>query len=529
MMALAAALASAQGWRRAAAAALLGAAATAGLPPVNLTPLVVVAFTGLVWLLDGAGTWRRAGWTGWWFGFGYFTTGLYWIANALLIDPVRFGWLVPFAVFGLPAVLGLYTALAAIGARVLWTPGPGRVVALAVAWAGAEWLRGHWLTGFPWNLIGYTWSWSDAVLQSTSVIGIYGLGLATVFAAAAPAALVSAPAGEAAARLGAGRGVRWVPAMAAAVLLAGAWTAGAMRLAGAETASVPGVSLRLVQANIPQLLKSEADRRREILERHLALTGEPGAASATHVIWPESAVPYFLDSNADVRAQIAAALPPGGLLITGAIRARLVETPGGVTVGDLWNSVQALDGTGAVVASYDKSHLVPFGEYIPFRPVLAALGLEKIAPGSLDYSSGGGPRTLEIPGAPTVSALVCYEAIFPSAVVAPGARPGWLVNVTNDAWYGRSAGPYQHFAMVRTRAVELGLPLVRVANTGISGVADAYGRVTARLGLGETGVIDAPLPVAIAATLYATFGDLIFLILLMAGAAVAVGGKFRSI
>ncbi len=525
MTGLAAILAGAQGWRRSAAALLLGALATLGLEPVSLTPVLPVAITGLVWLLDGAGTWRKAGWTGWWFGLGYFTTGLYWIANALLVDPGQFAWAIPFAVLGLPAVLGLFVAAATIAAHLVWTPSAFRVLALALAWTGAEWIRGHWFTGFPWNLVGYTWTWSDPVLQITAVSGIYGLSLLTVFAAAAPAALISGPAPRHPATLI----ERWAPLAISFGLLAAVWSGGALRLGAADAGTVPGVSLRLVQANIPQDLKWEPSQRRENLDRHLRLTQQPsGTAPITHVIWPETAAQFFLDFEPEVANLIGQTLGPNRILITGAPRAEAVLAADGQSETRLWNSVQAMNGVGQVIATYDKSHLVPFGEYIPLRRFLAAMGLEKITPGSLDYSQGPGPKTIRVPGLPAFSPLVCYEAIFPSQVVDRGDRPGWMLNVTNDAWYGYSAGPFQHFAMVRVRAVELGLPLVRAANSGISGVVDAYGRVTAQLGLGQTGVLDAALPVAIAPTLYAKFGDWSLLILFLVCGIYLFYGNFRS-
>lgn len=521
MTALAATLRAARGWRRVAMAFLLGAVATLGLAPVNLTFMLVVAFTGLVWLLDGAETWSRAGWIGWWFGLGHFVTGLYWIAGALLVDPAQFAWLLPFAVVGLPAVLSFFVAAAAIAAHLLWSNGPFRVLALALVWTAGEWARGHWFTGFPWNLIGYTWSWSAEFLQVTAVSGIYGLSLLTVFVAASPAALVSSA--------GAVMGLRrWGLGAISLVLAAGIWGGGAMRLAGAESGMVPGVVLRLVQANIAQSLKWQPEQRQDNLDRHIALTQQASElGTITHAIWSETAAQYFLENDASVAEVIGGALGPDGIVITGAIRAQAVTSPLGEPQTQLWNSVQALDGTGAIIANYDKSHLVPFGEYVPFRRFLAAVGLEKITPGSLDYSQGPGPRTLRIPGAPEVSPLVCYEAIFPSQVVDANDRPGWMLNVTNDAWYGRSAGPYQHFAMAKTRSVELGLPMVRVGNSGISAIVDAHGRVIAKLGLAETGVVDGRLPLAIAATPYAKYGDGILLIffLVLAPALIAVNMK----
>ena len=245
----------------------------------------------------------------------------------------------------------------------------------------------------------------------------------------------------------------------------------------------------------------------------------------THLVWPETAVPYFVTLQPQVAARMGAAVAPRGLLLTGALRAEVGDDG---RIATLWNSIHAVDAGGAVVATYDKAHLVPFGEYVPLRPLLAAVGLGWLAPGALDYSAGPGPRTVVLPGAPSVSPLVCYEAIFPGAVVAAGERPGWMLNLTNDGWYGRTSGPYQHFAMTRVRAVEEGLPLVRAANTGISGVVDAWGRVRGRLGLGEAGVLDSLLPVAAAPPPYARVGLTIPLALVAASVLALGAARLRS-
>jgi apolipoprotein N-acyltransferase len=301
---------------------------------------------------------------------------------------------------------------------------------------------------------------------------------------------------------------------------------GAFRVASAPEAGqamVPGVRLRLVQANIDQRLKWEEAERVNTLRKYLALSSQPGAAPVTHIVWPETALPYFLATEPELLRIVAQVVPPGGLLLTGAVR---VDPPGALP-SRVWNSVHAIDARGRVVATFDKYHLVPFGEYVPLRGILP---IDKITPGASDFSAGPGPATLALPGLPPASPLVCYEAIFPGAVTARGGqRPGWLLNVTNDAWFGDSAGPHQHFASARLRAVEEGLPLVRAANTGISAVIDPYGRVLASLPLGREGVLDAGLPDALAATPFARFGNAVLLVLLAAAlGAIAVlrrGGR----
>ena len=484
--------------RRAGLAFALGAIAAAAFAPVFAFPALAVGFTGLLWLLDGCARAPRPArarfWLGWWFGFGYFVPGLYWIALSLLTDAARFWWLVPFCVLGVPAGLALFPALGIWVASSLRLRGIGRAAAFAACWVGAEWLRGTALTGFPWNLAGHTWSFSAAMIQPAAILGAYGLSLWTVGVAALPASW-----GEA--------GLTLRHRRAAAVLFVlmplGIWGFGAMRLAGApEPDAVPGVRLRLVQAHIAQQLKWREDQRAANLRAHVELSRGPGFDAISHVVWPETATAYFLDSDDGARAAVAGAVPPGGLLLTGALRAR--REPGqGLQV---WNSFHVLDGAGRIVATYDKHHLVPFGEFVPFRGILP---IAKLTAGAVDFSSGPGPRTLAVPGLPPLGPLICYEAIFPGHAVDGANRPDWLLNITNDAWFGESSGPHQHFAAARVRTVEEGLPLVRAASTGISAVVDGHGRVLARLDLGARGVLDAGLPRPLEnATVFARFGNL---------------------
>jgi apolipoprotein N-acyltransferase len=481
-------------------AAVLGLSAAAALPPFSVLPLLVPRFTGLVWLIDGSRSTRSAFAAGWWFGLGHFVLGLYWIGEAFLVDPAKFGWMNPFAVLGLSGSLALFPALAASAAYLSVCSGVGRVLILAAAWTGAEWLRGTILTGFPWDLIGYVWTVSGAMLQLTAITGIYGLSLMTVAGAAMPAVLAGTRR----------RRREWLAVTAAAAMLAAIWVAGSVRIEIAQTDDVAGVWLRLVQPGIPQTDKESADKQAEDFERLLGLSAVPAKRPVTVIIWPETAVSFVLDIDSAVRERIAPVVPPGGLVVTGAPRS--AQEPDGSC--RFWNSVFAINAAAAVVASYDKFHLVPFGEYMPLRKCLP---LNAIAAGPIDYSAGPGPQTIDLPGLPPVSPLVCYEAIFPGEVVSPANRPAWLLNVTNDAWFGDSAGPYQHFAIARTRAVKEGLPLVRAANTGISGVIDPYGRIVARLGLGQTGTLDAPLPKALGElTPYARFGDWTVLAMLLA-------------
>jgi apolipoprotein N-acyltransferase len=369
-------------------------------------------------------------------------------------------------------------------------------------------VRGHAFTGLPWNLIGYAWSGgfpgAIVMLQSVAAIGIYGLSFLTVLAASLPALLGTASLYP----LSLAR--RFAPVIAAGLLIIVPSLLGALRLAATPTVET-GYFLRIVQPSIPQTMKWEPTAAQRNFRLLLDLSSAPESRKLAAVVWPEAATPFLLGRDAYHRHEIAAVAADRGYVITGAVR---TNPPPGPVV-QVWNSIEAVDGKDEIVARYDKAHLVPFGEYMPLRDVLP---LRKITPGSLDYSAGPGPRTIELPGLPPFAPLICYEIIFPGAIVDEHDRPAWILNVTNDAWYGRTSGPYQHFAIARTRAVEEGLPLVRVANNGISGIVDPAGRVVARIDLDTVGYADLPLPAENPApTLYARGGDWILLALLCLG------------
>lgn len=476
--------------------------AVAALPPLHALPLLVPAFVLLIYLLDRCTSGWRAFGAGFWFGCGFHIAGLYWLAWPLTLDIARFGWMIPFAVFGISGGLAIFTGLATAAVYRLRAQGVARILFLAVAWAAAEWIRGHLLSGFPWNLLANAWTVVPDMMQSAAIIGAYGLSALTVLIAALPALWFDKAASQR---------VRVGGASAAAVLLALLWAGGAWRLAANPTTTVADVRLRIVQGAIPQTLKWDPAQRIRNFQTYLRLSGTSSARPVTHLIWPETALDYRFQTayagarlTAGMLSALRAVIPQNGLLITGIIRDDGRRA---------WNSIQAIDSLGSVAGTYDKHHLVPFGEYVPARGILRSLGVEKIAHGRGDYSAGPAPRTLNLPGLPGVGPQICYEAIFPGNVIAAN-RPGWMLNVTNDAWFGHTSGPYQHLASAQMRAVEEGLPLVRAANTGISAVIDAYGRNVASLALGKRGVLDAPLPQAAPVTLYSRFGDWMFAALL---------------
>jgi apolipoprotein N-acyltransferase len=510
-------MAALAGWRRYLTALALGALLAAGLPPVDMAPVIFIVFPLYLWLDEGSATPWAAARLGYVFGLGYFTVGLYWIAVALFVDIARYWWALPFGLFGMPIILSAFTALGTYAAGLarlrLGMSNLERICAFAVTWAIAEWLRGHVLTGFPWNLVGYVWAGGFpgalAMLQTTAWVGIYGLSFVTVLAASLPA-MFGTPSLTPMSPIR-----RYLPALAAAALILVPAAAGTLRLSLSPSATTD-IWLRLVQPSISQSSKWNAAEAEANFHRLTELSTGSADHKFAAVIWPEAAATYLLERDAAHRDAIAAVAPPGGYVLTGTLRG----PPPPLPVTAVWNSIDAIDGTGQITAQYDKAHLVPFGEYMPLSNWLP---IKKFTPGVIDLSAGPGPRTLKVGNLPPFSPLICYEAIFPGAIIDPRDRPSWILNVSNDAWYGRSAGPYQHFAMARTRAVEEGLPLIRVANNGISGVVDAQGRVLAHTSLDAIGYADVALPAAGAATPYARFGDWLFLALLVAGCALAHG------
>jgi apolipoprotein N-acyltransferase len=495
------------GWRRALLAFACGALSALALAPIDAWPVLFITFPIVLWLVDGAAAGRLGGTVaaavaGWWFGFGYFLAGLYWVGYAFLVDAKTFGWLLPFAVIALPAGMACYTAFGLALARLLWTRGPARLLALAVALTVAEWLRGHLFSGFPWNVYGYALTGPLALAQSAALIGVWGLTFFAVAMFASPAVLIDDRADTRR---------PWLPAALALVLLAGMAGYGFWRLARTPTAFVDNVRLRIMQPNLQQDEKFNYSAKQRVMSRYLDLSDRPtrpqssGVRDVTHLIWPESAFPFLLTREPDAMAQIAALLPQGTVLITGAVRAP--ELPPGQKLERAYNSIYIIDHDGTILSVYDKIHLVPFGEYLPFQDFLEHLGLMQLTKLPGGFIAGDRRRPLNVPRAPRVLPFICYEVIFPEEVAPGQDRPGWLINLTNDGWFGISSGPYQHLQQSRLRTIEQGLPLVRAANTGISAVIDPLGRIVASLPLGAEGVLDASLPRRIGPTPYARIGD----------------------
>jgi apolipoprotein N-acyltransferase len=484
-------------WGRLIFATMAGAAMNLGQAPVSLPWALFAAVPVLVWLIDAAPGPRAAALAGWGAGFGYFVTGLYWIGHAFLVDAEQFAWMMPFAVTLLPAFLGLFWAAAFAFARRIWPQGRWwRVFALAACVTLAEYARGNVLTGFPWGLPGYVWV-ETPVMQAAAWAGPYGMTFLTL--ALTPLFLIGIVECQ---RAG---------SAVAIVALAGSWAAGEARLR-AEFDDGSGPVLRIVQPNAAQTLKWQPEHAAVFYARLLAATTappDPALGPPAAVIWPETAVTFLPAYQPERRAEIAAAAG-GAPVILGALHGMRRDGE------EQWfNTLTAILPDGSIGPRYDKHHLVPFGEYLPYENVLGLIGLRQLVRQG-GFTPGAGPQLMEIPGLPPFSPLICYEMIFPTRVVPDGQRPGWLLQVTNDGWFGSFGGPQQHLAQARIRAIEQGLPVVRAANTGISAVIHPNGRVLARIPLQTEGYRDFRLPGALAPTLYASFGDVpaMFLVVL---------------
>lgn len=479
------------GVRRALLAFAAGALMVLALAPFNFFAVLFVSFPVLVWLLDGAsgppeagflGRLRPAFFTGWWFGFGYFVAGLWWLGNALLVDAAGFAWALPLAVLGLPAVLALFYGVAATLARLLWSDGVGRIAALAAAFGLIEWLRSFLFTGFPWNAIGYAAMPVPLMMQSAELVGINGMSALAVFVFSAPALI------------GTRRGA--VAGMAAALVLFSSQIGYGWVMLNRQPATPPGppgAVIRIVQPAIDQAAKWDSAERERIFAQLLRLSALPpseGAPRPTHIIWPETALPFLLTDNPGALSRMADMLQVGQTLVTGAVR---LEDGAGGANERYYNSIYAIDDEGQILGSADKQHLVPFGEYLPFEGLLRSFGLAPVAQTFGGFSAAERRGLLALPGDLQAVPLICYESIFPELSELEG-RGDVLLNLTNDAWYGITPGPYQHLRQAQLRAVETRVPLVRAANSGISVVTDAAGRIIGSLPLGESGILDVVLP-----------------------------------
>ena len=471
-------LLAARGFRADLIALMAGAFMALSLPPLHILPVLLVSFPLLLGQVRVCERPWMAARRGWWFGFGYHLVGLYWITEAIMLEAARFWWFVPIAVPSLSAVLALFIALP-VGVAWYARPGWPRVLVLAGGWVLADLARQFIGTGFPWNPLGSVWCVpgmaGDAMIQIASLVSVHGMTLLTILIACAPVL-------RARGRL----------ACVFALLVWGGF--GLARINGPMPPD-QNLTVVLVQGNVEQGQKWDASLAQSVFERYLRLTAE-GSDTAGEgrrvVVWPETASPYQLGSDHNARAAMAQSTR-GVPVLAGSVR--FDET------GHPRNTLFALTGEGDIAGLYDKWHLVPFGEY---QPGWLPVGIQ-IVPGG-GFSRGHGPATLRMTGVPPFAPIICYEIIFPGQIVDEANRPDWIVNITNDAWFGTSSGPRQHLAAARLRAVEEGLPLLRAANTGISVAFDSFGHELTRLDMLQSSFRVVTLPRPVAPTVFSSFG-----------------------
>lgn len=505
------------GWPRNFAALLAGAVSALAMAPFDFFPVLFLTIPALVWLMDGAASEPTSSFfsrlwegfkPGFFFGYGYFLAGLWWIGNALLVDANAFAWAVPIAVLGVPAILALFWGGATALARIFWFGEVRRILMLAACLTLFEYLRSFVATGFPWNSLAYAAYFNPVTMQTASLIGLYAMTAFVVLVAAFPLFVFVDRKRKAA---------KYPFMILLSLLLVGGHVGyGLWRIDGTVHGNVEGLTLRLVQPAVDQAEKFDRSKEAELFQRYLDLSVSEvdgkKLSDVSHLIWPESAFPFLLTERRDALSAIAAMLPDGTGLITGAARRESLE--GSDRPELVFNSVYVIDHEGLIVSAADKVHLVPFGEYLPLQGFAEDMGLQQITQVEGGFSAGNSRRLLSTGVGPSFLPLICYEIIFSGDINSEQGRAGWILNLTNDAWFGMTPGPYQHVRQAIVRGVEEGLPVVRVANNGISGVYTALGEPVAQLELGDRGVVDASLPAALEATIFSRNGTVIFWIIL---------------
>ena len=513
------------GWKRALVAFVVGTFAVLGQAPYDFFAACFVSFPVLVWLLDGAVADRQVGFllrlmpafvTGWWFGFGYFLAGLWWVGGALLVEAESFAWALPFAVVGIPLVLAFFYGFAAAIARLFWSDGIGRIAAVAFAFGLIEWLRTFLFTGFPWNPLGFAAMPMPLFMQSVTMIGVTGMNVLAVFVFAMPALLSDR------------RNLKLGFSLATLLVVAHA-TYGYFRLASPAAPANREINVRIVQPNIDLSEKWDGRVRDRIFASMLQLSAAAPRTSAKKpdlIVWPETSVPFLFTERPDALVAIGDMLTEGQMLMAGTVRAK-GESGAGEEVR-YYNSVVSISDKGEIVDAVDKVHLVPFGEYIPFAGLMRRIGLTQLVAGPMNFSAGSSRRPLDLPGAFKAAAFICYEIIFPRLVAVDAASIEIIVNITDDAWFGDTPGPYQHFRQSQFRAVENGLPVLRAANAGISGIIDPSGRVVDALAMNVRGTIDVLLSVAAVGAVSQQFSQINSFLILLLIAVAASGLKLRQ-
>ncbi len=495
------------------AAICAGVLCNLAFAPLHFFPAAIISVSIFYFLCEKSQSRKESFWLGWCYGFGYFVAGIYWISISLLVDAQSFAWLIPFALILIPSVLALYFAALAVSfyfvvLKFSFTKNYEKFLIFAIFWIVYEILRAFLFTGFPWNLLGYVWMFNDASIQAASIFGVWGLSffaalislLPTLFFTRKPFHNLKMTS----------KGDKIFVVILFLTLLA-SLIFGHLRIDDAKIISNKNLKLRLVQGNIKQEMKWDAREKYLNLMKHIEMTNSRDTSDIAAVIWSETSVPYAIDPMSEIIDKLELAVPNrvggGGILVTGGLRLKMSDDD---NIENVWNSVFTFGNKG-IIASYDKHHLVPFGEYVPLQKYLPFV--QKITNGAIGFSQGLGPKTIH-GELISIGPLLCYEVIFPDKIIDKNDRPELLVNLTNDAWFGNSSGPYQHFDMARMRAVEYGIPLARVANTGITAFFDSFGRVVNKINLNQEGVIDVDLVKNLEPTIYSRycFGPLILLI-----------------
>ncbi|WP_203291168.1 apolipoprotein N-acyltransferase [Maricaulis parjimensis] len=490
-------LAARRSWRHRLYLVLAGAVSALSMAPLHFWPALMAGLCLLLWSFDGARRTNRplrsALMRGFLFGFGFFLAGTFWIAFAFFTRGPGYGALVPIALPGFAALLAIFWGLAGVLYVSIAQRSEWRVLVFAAVITLSEGLRGHLFGGLPWNLPAYTWSAGGLVSQSAAWAGVYGLTFLTVYMLAAPAVAFGS-------RF---RVTRFMPLMAAGAMALVLVCFGALRLSAMPDALQPDVRIRLVEAGLSQAEKWGPEGGEIARDRYLELTGEPGLDAVSHVVWPEGALPIFMLEDGDTLGRIGEALDGGQILIAGVNRRARLES--GAAYYNSLAVMRFASGSPRVEGLYDKVRLTPFGEMVPMSWFLSLIGFDEFT--RYQFTPGPAASVLELTGAPPMMPLICYEAIFPGFVRDMPDRPAWLLNVSNDAWFGATAGPQQHFNQARYRSIETGLPMVRSASRGVSGVVDAAGRARVEVAPDVTGVTDVSLPVAVQAPPYMIWGD----------------------
>ncbi len=473
-----------------------GAVLMLALPPNFVVP-AWLSFSLLFVVLNEARNKKHAFWLGWWFGFGYFVFGFYWVSHSLLVDPLRFAWLIPFALTLIPAISAIFTGLCAVLFKLLPVQGIVAVVFFALLWTGAEMLRGI-VTQFPWNYIGYSFAMSDVTIQLAYWVKVSGMSFFAVLLGTLPALCLAKK------EEGFVGVCPKIALLSWALIVALIVGYGTVRLGNVGQEGAKGIAInvenkvqkkselqvRIVQANIEQMAETNDEQRFEIVSKHIDMTKMAGEEfqQPDLIIWPESAVPFILEREPELRALIAEVIPKGALLVTGGIR--MQGKPGDEDFR-YWNSFYVIDDSGNIVGVYDKTILVPFGEFVPMSNMLPFI--KKVTEGLADFNAGDGVKILDMKEKGfSLIPLICYEAAFSSYIseIEKENANAVIVNVTNDAWFGNSIGPFQHYYKAKFRAVETATPLMRAANTGISGSFDEFGREGEIIRLNQSGILD---------------------------------------